>query len=748
MTLEEKAALCSGLDFFSIKGLPKMGLPPLMICDGPHGLRKPANPSDSRGLNASIKATCFPTEATLACSFDRDLVEKVGAALGEECQAEDISILLGPAVNIKRSPVCGRNFEYFSEDPYLTSEMAIGYIHGVQSQGVGTSIKHFAANNQEDLRLSVDVQVDERTLREIYLPGFEGAIRKARPWTVMCAYNKLNGVYCSENAYLLNELLRGEWGFEGFVMSDWGAVAHRVEGILAGLDLEMPPCGLINDEKIIDAVHQGKLDITELDEVVGRILTVLLKAVELKRRPTPYDRMKHHAIAKEAALDSMVLLKNEDGILPLEKNCKLAILGSMAKIPRYQGAGSSHVNPMHLEDPFGAIARKASSIIYSDGYLRNSDRVDENLMEDAKNAATQSDVAIVFAGLIEEYESEGYDRLHIQLPENHNRLIEAVSAVQPNTIVVLCNGAPVAMPWLGKVKGLLEAYLGGEALGGAIADILFGDANPCGKLAETFPMKLSHNPSYLNFPGTEGKVEYKEGLFVGYRYYDAKQIGPLFPFGFGLSYSRFAYTHMTVGKSTITDTETVQVTVQVKNLGPMAGKEIVQLYIHKPDSKVIRPVKELKGFKKVYLEPGEQKTVTFSLDKRSFAYYHSNIKDWYVESGLYHILAASASTEVQLIGSIIVTSTRKLRKTYTRYTTIGELMEDPDQTEITRDLIRCLQQKGALLDNLKDNPKMGSGMVKGLALCSLYSFSNGGFTEEKLQRVLERLNSTLNEIPN
>jgi beta-glucosidase len=746
MTLEEKASMCSGLDFFSIKGIENLGIPSLMLCDGPHGLRKQDKKSDFMGLNASIKATCFPPEATLACSFDRELVEKVGAALGEECLAEDISILLGPAVNIKRSPLCGRNFEYFSEDPYLTSEMAIAYINGVQSKGVGTSLKHFAANNQEDLRLSVDVQADERTLREIYFPGFEWAIKKAHPWTVMCAYNKLNGVYCSENTYLLNDILRDEWDFDGFVMSDWGAVAHRVEGIIAGLDLEMPPSGEINDKKIIDAVKQGKLDISDLDKAVERILNIIIKAADTKKKQIPFDQMKHHGIAKEAALESMVLLKNEDGILPLDKNCKLAIIGVMAKIPRYQGAGSSHVNPILLENPYGEITKKALNVTYSDGYQRNSDNVDEDLIDEAKKAAANSDIAIVFAGLIEEYESEGYDRLHIKMPENHNRLIEAVSSVQSNTIVVLCNGAPVEMPWLGKVKGLLEAYLGGEASGSAIADILFGDANPCGKLAETFPMKLSHNPSYLNFPGTEGKVEYKEGLFVGYRYYDTKDITPLFPFGFGLSYTSFEYNKIRVNKSKITDKETVQVSVMIKNLGNRAGKEIVQLYISKSDSKVTRPAKELKGFTKVYLEPGDEKVVTFTLDKRSFAYYNLNIKDWHVESGQYQIMIASSSKDIHLTESILMESTVKLPKIYTRYTTMGELMDDADQVQITQELINYLYNKGALLDNLKDNPKMVSGMVKGLALCSLYSFSNGSFTEEKLQDVLEQLNSKIKNI--
>ncbi|MHC1770592.1 MAG: glycoside hydrolase family 3 C-terminal domain-containing protein [Flexilinea sp.] len=743
MSLEEKAAICSGLNLFSMKGFEKLEIPSLKLSDGPHGLRK-QDKNLEVGLNASIKATCFPTEATLACSFDRELIEKVGESLGEECQAEDIAILLGPAVNIKRSPACGRNFEYFSEDPYLTSELAISYINGVQSKGVGTSIKHFAANNQEDLRLSVDVQIDERTLREIYLASFEMPIKKAHPWTVMCAYNKLNGVYCSENKYLLNDILRDEWNFDGFVMSDWGAVAHRVEGIKAGLDLEMPPSGKLNDKNIIDAVDQGKLSISDLDKVVEHILNVIIQTAEIKKKRIPFDVMGHHNIAKEAALESMVLLKNENGILPLDKNCNLAIIGAMAKIPRYQGAGSSHVNPVVLDVPFEKIIEKTTHITYADGYDRNRDIVDETLIEEAIKAAAKSDITIVFAGLIEEYESEGFDRTHIKMPESHNRLIEAVSSVQPKTVVVLSNGAPIEMLWVDKVKGLLEAYLGGQALGSAIADILFGDANPCGKLAETFPMKLSHNPSFINFPGMEGKVEYKEGLFVGYRYYDIKEITPLFPFGFGLSYSNFEYTGISLSKVKITDKETVQVSVKIKNIGKMAGKEIVQLYISKPESRVIRPLKELKGFKKVYLEPGQEKEVSFSLDKRSFSYYNTKIMDWYVESGLYNIIVASSSKDLRLVDSITVESTVILNNVYTRYTTMGELMDDGELTDITQELIKYLSIKGAMLDNLKDNPKMGWGMLKGLALCTLYSSSNGSFTEEKLQEILERLNSKNN----
>ena len=740
MTLEEKAAFCSGADHFSMEECKRLGIPSLLLSDGPHGIRKQDTKSEV-GLNSSLKATCFPPEVTLACSFDRDLVKKVGSALGAECRSEDISILLGPAVNIKRSPACGRNFEYFSEDPFLTSELAIGYIQGVQSQGVGTSIKHFAANNQEDFRLSIDVQVDERTLREIYLVGFEKAIKEAHPWTVMCAYNKINGVYCSENPYLLTDILRKEWGFDGFVVSDWGAVAHRVEGILAGLDLEMPPSGTINDKKIINSINEGNLTIADLDIVIERLLKVIFKAVDAKEKEYSENTGDHHLIAKEAAEESMILLKNEDEILPLRKDSKLAIIGAMAKIPRYQGAGSSHVNPVLLDSPFNMIIEKNSNVEYADGYSRYDDVIDQKLLDEAISVASNSDVAVIFAGLIEDYESEGYDKTHLRMPESHNRLIEMVAAVQPNIVVVLANGAPVEMPWINNVKGLLEGYLGGEALGGAIADLLFGDANPCGKLAETFPVKYSHNPSYINFPGMDGVVEYNEGLFVGYRYYDKKDITPLFPFGFGLSYTKFEYSDLKISKSSISDNEEVNVSVKIKNVGNREGKEIVQLYIGKSESNIIRADKELKDFTKVHLHPGQQKTISFTLNKRSFAYFNKKLMDWYVESGVYQVQIASSSKDIRLVDNIHVESSIKVKTVYTRYSTMGELMDDPDQKEITQELINYLSNKGAMLDYLKDNPKMALGMLKGIALCNLYASSNGSFDDEKLQNILFRLNS-------
>ncbi|NLP31347.1 MAG: glycosyl hydrolase, partial [Clostridiales bacterium] len=537
MTLEEKAGLCSGLDFWHLKGVERLGIPPIMVTDGPHGLRKQEQNADHVGINVSVPATCFPTAAGLASSWNRELVEKVGAALGEECQAEGVSVLIGPGANIKRSPLCGRNFEYFSEDPYLSSEMAASHIKGVQSQGVGTSLKHFAANNQEHRRMSVDAIVDERTLREIYLSSFEGAVKKGKPWTVMCSYNKVNGEYASEDEFLLTDILRDEWGFEGFVVSDWGAVNERVKGLEAGLDLEMPSSFGVGDSKIVEAVRNGILPEEILDKAVERVLNIIFKAVDNKKENATYDKEAHHQLAREVAKECMVLLKNEDKILPLKKQGTIAIIGEFAKRPRYQGGGSSHVNPTKLDDIYEQIKKSAGdnvNVIYAQGYSLEKDEVDEGLLKEAKQAAVQADVAVIFAGLPEHYESEGYDRQHMRMPESHCTLIEAVAQVQSNVVVVLSNGSPVEMPWLDKAKGVLEAYLAGQTMGGAIADLLFGDANPSGKLAETFPKELSHNPSYLNFPGEGDKVEYREGIFVGYRYYDKKNLEPLFPFGYGL----------------------------------------------------------------------------------------------------------------------------------------------------------------------------------------------------------------------
>ena len=740
MSLEEKASLCSGLGFWHTKPIERLGIPSIMMTDGPHGLRK----QEKEGFGKSVPATCFPTAVTLASSWDRKLIEKVGSAIGEECQAEGVSIILGPGVNIKRSPLCGRNFEYYSEDPFLASEMALYYIKGVQSQGVGTSIKHFCANNQEHRRLTVNVIVDERTLREIYLASFEKAVKEGNPWTVMCAYNKVNGEYCSENAYLLSNILREEWGFEGFVVSDWGAVNDRVKGLLAGLDLQMPYDGGLGDRKIIEAVKKGELPEAVLDKAVERILRVVFKAIENRKENATYDKKAHHKLAREVARECFVLLKNEDEILPLKKKGTIALIGAFAKTPRYQGMGSSHVNPTMLDTAYEEILNEVegkAEILYADGYRLDSDVVDEKLIAEAKEIAKRSEVAVIFAGLPEKYESEGYDRDHMKMPENHNRLIEEVSKVQKNLVVVLSNGAPVEMPWIDRVKGILETYLGGQGWGGAVADVLFGVVSPSGKLAETFPKKLSDNPSYLNFPGEDDRVEYREGIFVGYRYYDKKEMEVLFPFGYGLSYTTFEYSDLRLDKKEMTDQEALRVSVKVKNTGKMPGKEVVQLYVRDVESSVIRPEKELKGFEKMELNPGEEKEVVFTLDKRAFAYYDVELKDWHVESGEYEILVGKSSRDIVLKDTVYVKSTVQIRKKFHRNSTIGDVMKDPVASEVFKPMIRQFIERHPIFASSEKNViKMFTEMMKYMPLRNLISFSNGAITEEMLESIIQRMN--------
>lgn len=606
MTLEEKAGMCSGLDFWHLKGVERLGIPSVMVSDGPHGLRKQDDKADHLGINDSIKAVCFPPACLSACSFDRDLMHTFGTAVGKEAQATDVSVVLGPAVNIKRSPLCGRNFEYYSEDPYLAGEIAAAFIQGVQSQNAGTSIKHFAANNQEFNRMSNSSEVDERTLREIYFPAFETAVKKAQPQTVMCSYNQINGTYASEHPWLLTEVLRDEWGFEGYVMSDWGAVNDRVAALKAGLELEMPSSNGVNDAEIIKAVKEGTLDESVLDLAVERILRIIFHWTD-HREEQPFTLEEDHLLAQHIAEESMVLLKNED-ILPLGTDEKIAFIGGFAKTPRFQGGGSSHINSFKVDNALD-FASKIGNVDYAEGFPSDRDLYDEALAKEAVAKAAEADKAVIFAGLPDSFESEGYDRQHMKLPDCQNRLIKEILQVQPNTVIVLHNGSPVEMPWLSEVKGVLEAYLGGQAGGSAVANILFGKANPSGKLAETLPIKLADNPAHLNF-GDGVKTFYQEGIYVGYRYYDAKEMDVAFPFGHGLSYTTFTYGNLTTDKAEMNGSDTLTVSVDVTNTGHLAGKETVQLYVRDLTGACRRPDKELKGFEKVALEPGETKTVS------------------------------------------------------------------------------------------------------------------------------------------
>lgn len=744
MTLEEKAGMCSGLDFWHLKGVERLGIPSVMVSDGPHGLRKQDQEADHLGINESIKAVCFPPAVLSACSFDRALLERLGETVGDEAQATDLSVVLGPAVNIKRSPLCGRNFEYYSEDPYLAGEAAAAFINGVQSRHVGTSIKHFAANNQEFNRMSASSEVDERTMREIYLPAFETAVKKSQPYTVMCSYNRINGTYASENPWLLTKVLRDEWGFEGYVMSDWGAVNDRVEGLKAGLELEMPASGGINDAEIVKAVQEGTLDEAVLDRAVERILNIVFEYVD-NRKEQPLTLEKDHEFAQHVAEESIVLLKNE-AVLPLEEQENVAFIGGFVKNPRYQGGGSSHVNSFKVTSAWDALEEK-KNVTYAEGFSSEKDEYDEKLAAEAIETAKKADKAIIFAGLPESFESEGYDRKHMHLPECQNKLIEEIVKVQPNTIVVLHNGAAVEMPWLKSVKGLVEAYLGGQAVGQALVNILYGAVNPSGKLAETLPIKLEDNPSYLNF-GDGVKVEYHEGIFVGYRYYEKKKMDVAFPFGHGLSYTTFKYSNLRTDKDTMTEGETIQVSVDVTNIGDRAGKEIVQLYVSDLTNAARRPEKELKGFEKVALNPGETKTVTFTVDKRSLAWYNTEIQDWYAASGTYEILIASSSRDIRLTKTIQWESAQILPLHLHLNTTFGELLSDERTKALGKELKGKLDSFFGGLDGEANEPTegdeavsddMGDAIAFSMPIRNVVSF--GLCDKEELIKRLEELNS-------
>ena len=743
MTLEEKAGLCSGADFWHTKTVDRLNVPASMVSDGPHGLRKQDEKSDHLGVNDSIKAVCFPTACATASSFDRELLTSLGEALGDECQAENVSVILGPAVNIKRSPLCGRNFEYFSEDPYLAAEMAGSHIKGVQSKAVGTSLKHFLANNQEHRRMTSDSVVDERTLREIYLAAFEGAVKTGKPWTVMCSYNKINGTYGSENRRYLTDILRDEWGFDGYVMSDWGAVNDRVAGVIAGLDLEMPSSGGVNDARLVEAVREGRLKEEVLDQAVTRILTIVDRYLKNRKPETVWDKEVHHELARKMEGECAVLLKNQ-GILPLSDSDEVAFIGYFATHPRYQGGGSSHINSIKVESAVEAARDKG--VIYAQGYEIDGDQGNNTLLEEAVEAAKKVKTAVIFAGLPESFESEGYDRTHMAMPECQNALIEAVAAVQPNTVVVLHNGSPVEMPWIHKVKGVLEAYLGGQAVGGAVVDILYGHVNPSGKLAETFPIKLEDNPSYLYYGGEKDRAEYREGVFVGYRYYDKKKMEVLFPFGHGLSYTTFEYSNMKADKSTMKDDETVTVSLDVTNTGKVKGKEVVQIYVEAPDSHVIRPVRELREFTKVELEPGETKTVAFTLGKRAFSYYHVELKDWFVQTGAYLIHAGSSSRDLRQMISVYVESTVKEPMVYDLNSTIGDILSDPDAAEIITPLIDRYKKGSALGNSDGDAAKsaisqqMDDAMFRYMPLRQILSFAPDVSSLKELQELVDSIN--------
>lgn len=739
MTVDEKISLACGHDFWKTNAVERLGIPQVMMCDGPHGLRKQKGQGDHLGINESIETVCYPSASALAASFDTELMEKLGETLGEECQAEDVGMLLGPGVNMKRSPVCGRNFEYFSEDPYLAGKMAASYVQALQKTGVAACVKHFATNNQETLRMSGDSRLSERALHETYLPAFEAVVKEGGTRSIMCAYNAINGEFCSVNEMLLTKVLRDRWGFDGFVVTDWGAGKDAVKGIKAGLDLHMPGGSDAVATALRSAYESGELTDAELDRMAGNMVRFALDYTEKKRPDCHIDRDRCAELSAEMAGECAVLLKN-DGVLPLKKSSKVAFIGEYAAAPRYQGSGSSHINTKNVVSALDAAG--SYSVSYAKGFLSGSTKTDEALLLEAVEIARTAETAVVFAGLPDSFESEGFDRDTLAMPANQNALIEAVAAVNPNTVVVLHGGAPMLTEWIGKVKAVLCMYLGGQGVGKATVQLLYGEKNPSGKLAETWPKKLSDNPAFLNFPGVEGTVDYAESVFIGYRYYDKKEMDVLFPFGHGLSYTDFLYSDLCTEKASVTDEEKVTVTCKVKNAGRFAGKETVQLYVKNATTEMPRPIRELRGFAKVELLPGEEKEVSFTLDKRSFAYYEEKIHDFYVPSGVYGIEIGASCRDIRLSEEISVTGTVELPYVYTLTSTVGSLMKTAKGQALFERMMAGRGQN-AERENMEalgeGAAEMARRMMLEMPLGALTTF--GGVPREQLEGMIAMLNS-------
>lgn len=650
MTLEEKASLMSGRDFWQSQDIPAHNIPNMFLSDGPHGIRKQAEAADHLGLNASIPATCFPTAATVANSFNVKLAEEIGTALGEEAVAQKVNVLLGPGINMKRNPLCGRNFEYFSEDPYLAGKIAAGYIRGIQSNGISACVKHFACNNQEERRMVIDTIVDERTLREIYLTAFEIAVKEGKTKSIMSSYNMINGTHANENTHLLKDILRDEWGFEGVVISDWGGDNDRVTAVKAGSDLQMPATGGESDAEIVAAVKNGTLSEADLDACADRMIELTLDTEKVfSGAKRDFDVEKHHELARRVAEESIVLLKNEDNILPLADGAKVAVIGDFAKTPRYQGAGSSIVNPTKLDDTMSAIGESPLVCVgYAQGFERYGKK-NQKLLLEAAELSQKADVVLFYMGLDEVTESEGVDRKNIRVPQCQIDVLEAVYQLNKNIVVILSCGSAVEMPWLSMTKGLVHGYLGGQSGAKAMINVLTGKVNPSGKLAETYPLEYKDVSSAAHFPGKEVSVEYREGLYIGYRYYVTANVPVLFPFGYGLSYTTFAYENLKVHEDKVSFT--------IANTGSVPGAESAQLYVAAKGGRIFRPAEELKGFAKVYLEPGESKEVEIALDDKAFRYFNVLTNAWEVEGGAYEIRIGANALDIRLSQEITVSGT-------------------------------------------------------------------------------------------
>ena len=658
LTIREKALMLTGKDFWHLGGIKRIGLPQIMLADGPHGLRKTKKKEEGIG-SYTVKSTCFPTASALACTWDRELMREIGNALAEECIQERVSVLLGPGANIKRSPLCGRNFEYFSEDPLLAGELSAGLINGLQEKNVGASLKHFAANSTETRRMNCNSIVDERAMREIYLRAFEIAVKKAQPWTVMSAYNKINGIYCTESGYLQNRILREEWGFKGAVISDWMAVNDRVNALNAGLDIEMPSSGYYNVYKIAKAYRDNKVSMETLDISVDRVMDLINKSEDnlTKSSNFEYDKKANHILAKKAAEESIVLLKNDENILPLKDDSKVVIIGSLAKEPIYQGFGSSRTNPNKVENAYDCLLDSFSQLVYAQGYYKNADTPDNQLLEQAQRAAKDADVAVVFVGASDSDVCEGFDRVDMRLSNAQTAVIKAVCNVNSNVVVVVSGGSCVEMPWHTEVKAIVQAYLLGESGGSAITDVLLGKISPSGKLAETFPFSFEDTPAKDYYaPDADDNLQYRESILVGYRYYEKAKVPVMFPFGHGLSYTQFNYTDLEVSARSISADDTLDVYVTVENAGYYDAQEIIQLYIVKGDTKVFRPEKELKGFERVEFKAGEKKKVKITLDRSAFEYYSTSLDSWCVEDGIYSVFVGSSSADIRIAIDIAVES--------------------------------------------------------------------------------------------
>ena len=748
LTLEEKAGLCSGKDFWRTKPVERLGIPSVMVSDGPSGLRTQVE--NGFNENDSRTAVSFPSGCATASSFDRDLLRQLGEILGEEANNFNVSTVLGPAINIKRSPLCGRNFEYLSEDPYVAGELGAAYINGVQSKNAGTSLKHFAANNQETNRFSVSEEGDERTLREIYLSGFETCVKKAAPTTIMCSYNAINGELSSQNKWLLKDVLRDEWGYKGMVVSDWGAVYDRVKGIKADLSLEMPYSGGHTDNDIVEAVKAGTLSMEELDEAVSHVLEMVFNYVEHKQSGV-FDMDKDHAASAKIAEESCVLLKNDKAALPIKAASeKVLFVGYFAENPRYGGGGSSKIKCYKMTSAVDAVREAGLNVKYVKGYNEDFVTTTSALSDEALTAALEADTVVVFAGLPESFETEGADRTSLDMPAVQNELIEKLAAVNKKVVVVLHNGAPVAMPWVDKVAAILECYLGGENIGTAQINLLFGKANPCGKLAETFPLRLEDTPCYLTYPGNGRTCVYSEGIFVGYRWYDSRNMPVLFPFGHGLSYTSFEYSDLKVSKNAFKDNEGLEVSITIKNTGSVEGKEIAQLYVSDKTGVEIRPEKELKGFEKVSLKPGESKTVTFKLDQRSFAYWNTDINNWYAPSGKYILSVGASSRDIRATAEVDVTSSSKKAFTITPQTTMGDMLRNREMAA----LIKPEFEKSceAVIGNMSDEefekkfPFTKAAMIE-MIKSNPFRSNRGrnGVTMEQILKHIDELNKALDK---